>query len=232
MYPDYKLTNPGQYHHLIFDGTFLHRPKSVVGLMDAKTNTIISGKYGISENSISQLTSFFAPLKESGLKPISCTTDGNPQAIQTLKVLWPNITVQRCLVHIQRQGLMWCRQNPKRTNAKALREIFLKVPFIYSESQRDLFLEEIMVWEKKYGQYIACTTEKSKVIEGIKKARSMLTKAIPDMFHYLKNSNIPRTTNSLEGYFSRLKSHYRDHRGLSKNKLDNYFSWYFYFRPK
>lgn len=220
------------HHHLIFDGTFLHRPTSIVGLMNSSNSTIVTGKYGISENSIKQLNTFFVPLKEKGLKPISCTTDGNPQAILVLKTIWPEIIIQRCLVHIQRQGLMWCRRNPKRTDAKKLRDIFLKVPFIYSKQQRDEFLETVVIWEKTYGKFIEYSTEKGKIISALKKARSMLGKAIPNMFHYLDNPNIPPTTNGLEGYFSRLKSHYRNHRGLSKNKLDNYFRWYFYFRPK
>ncbi len=99
----------GGCQYIIFDGTFLHRPKSIVVLMDGKTNTVISGIYDISENSEKQLIVFLKPLKERGLFPKSCTVDGNPQAIRVLRTLWPDIIIQRCLVHIQRQGLMWCR---------------------------------------------------------------------------------------------------------------------------
>jgi hypothetical protein len=52
------------------------------------------------------------------------------------------------------------------------------------------------------------------------------------MFHYIDDPHIPTTTNGLEGYFSRLKSHYRQHSGLSPRKRLNYFAWYFYFKPK
>ena len=60
----------------------------------------------------------------------------------------------------------------------------------------------------------------------------MLLRALPDMFHYLDDPQIPTTTNGLEGYFSRLKSHYRQHRGLSPHKRPNYFAWYFHFAPR
>ncbi len=60
----------------------------------------------------------------------------------------------------------------------------------------------------------------------------MLLLALPDMFHYLDDPHISKTTNGLEGYFSRLKSHYRQHRGLSPRKRPNYFAWYFYFTPR
>ena len=200
--------------------------------MDARINAVISGKYGASENSDKQLLSFFKPLIAKRLIPVSCTLDGNPQAIRVLTTLWPSIIIQRCLVHIQRQGLMWCRRNPKTTYGQKLRAIFLKVTYIRDTDERDLFLKELALWEERYGQFIATQPERGRVFSDIKRARSMLLKALPDMFNYLDNTNIPFSTNGLEGYFSRLKSHYRHHRGLSKSRLNNYFTWYFFLRPK
>lgn len=237
---NYWLDNPladnhdsmTSHKHFIFDGTFLYRPVSLIGLMTASSNSIIAGKYGVSENSIRQLNSFFTPLKEKGLKPISCTTDGNPQAIHTLKSLWPDIIIQRCLVHIQRQGLSWCRQYPKTPYAKKLRDIFRKVTHIRTTEDKERFLMEIGEWEESYGQFIASKLERGRVFSDVKRARSMLLKALPNMFHFLDNPDIPNTTNALEGYFSRLKSRYRNHRGLAKTKRLNYFDWYFKLCPK
>lgn len=217
---------------MILDGTFLHRPKSIVALMDAETNTVISGIYGVSENSEPQLLSFLEPLKDRLLSPISSTTDGNPQAIRVLKRLWPDIIIQRCLVHIQRQGLSWCRRYPKKTYAKKLRDVFRQVTNIKTIQEHNLFLACVKEWEEKYGQYIAEQPERGRVFSDIKRARSMLLKALPHMFHYLDNPNIPSSTNGLEGYFSRLKGHYRHHRGLSQKKHKSYFNWYFYLRKR
>lgn len=168
--------------HVIFDGTFLHRPTSIVAIMDAATNGVISGKYGVSENSERQLTTFFNPLKDRGLSPVSCTTDGNPQALRVLKSLWPGITIQRCLVHIQRQGLMWCRRFPKRTYARKLREIFRQVTYIRTKEERDRFIACLVDWEEEYGRFVATEPERGRVFSDIKRARSMLLKALPDMF--------------------------------------------------
>ncbi len=193
---------------------------------------IIAGEYDIHENSDSQLLSFFEPQRNRGLSPHSCTVDGNPQVIRTLRAVWPDILIQRCLVHIQRQGLRWCRSNPKRTDAKKLREIFLKVCSIRNETDKVYFLELVESWEQNYGFKISKQPEKGRVFSDIKRARSMLLKALPDMFYYLQNPNIPRTTNGVEGYFSRLKTQYRNHRGLSVMKRKNYFKWYFYLKTK
>ena len=230
--PKGNFTNLKKQKYLIFDGTFLHRPVSILALMDGDTNSIIDGKYGLRENSTSHLTSFLKPLRERGLSPISCTTDGNPQALKTLKDIWPDITIQRCLVHIQRQGLMWCRQAPKRVDARKLRSIFLKATYIRNKKEKDNFLKELSEWEFKYGKDIKTRPGKGRVFSDLKRARSMLLKALPNMFHYLENPNIPSTTNALEGYFSRLKRHYGNHRGLAEEKRSNYFDWYFNLRPK
>lgn len=218
--------------YVTFDGTFLHRPNSIVVLMDAQTNTLLKGKFGIRENSNLQLRSFFEPIKNSGFNPKSFTLDGNPQVIRTIRSMWPEIIVQRCLVHIQRQGLMWCRRFPKRTDAKHLRKLFKRVTYIKTHKERDRFISDFEAWEQKYGCRLALRPERGKVFSDIKRARSMLIKALPDMFHYLDDSNIPKTTNGLEGYFSRLKQNYRNHRGLKPEKRANYFKWFFFLKPK
>lgn len=195
--------------------------------MDSANHKIIAGEYNVKEGSVDQVYNFLKPLKEAGLNPISCTNDGNLQAIMAIKKIWSDIVIQRCVVHVQRQGLMWCRRFPKRTDSKRLRELFLRVVSINSQEQCTDFLIKLYLWEKKYGAAIGKSKERGRVSSDIKRARSMLIKAIPNMFHYLENNNIPKSTNGLEGYFSRLKGRYRQHRGLSKTKRYKYFCWYF-----
>ena len=229
--PAYDNRQYSDYRYLIFDGTFLYERTGIVALMNAQHHTIIAGQYGISENSFPQLRSFLEPLKNNGLSPLSCTVDGNPQAMRTLKTLWPSIITQRCLVHIQRQGLMWCRHDPKRYDAKMLRNIFLQISSLNTVEDRDAFIVQIQEWELRYGQQLESMPERGWVLSDLKRARSMLLNALPNMFHFLNDNRIPKTTNGLEGYFSRLKQHYRQHRGLAPSKRYNYFKWYFHLKP-
>lgn len=222
----------GNHTHIAIDGTFLHRPVSIIAVYDTTTNTIIRGEYGVSETSEPQLYSFLQLLKDQGLSPVSCTIDGNYHVMRVLRSLWPHIIIQRCLVHVQRQGIMWCRRFPKRIDAQKLRNIFLLVSQIHTVTDRDIFLTRLYEWEQHYGKRIAQRTENGKVFSDLKRARSMLLKAIPDMFQYLNDPRISPTTNGLEGYFSRLKQHYKNHRGLCSKKHDSYFAWYFYARPR
>lgn len=196
-------------------------------MMNNDDLSICAGEYGVAENSILQLRQFFVPLIKSGLCLKSVTTDGNPHVIRIFKELFPDIITQRCVVHVQRQGLMWCRIKPKRTDAKHLRKLFLMVTSIKTIKQKNSFIRDFNNWEKRYGEKIATTAEHGWVFSDLKRARSMLIKAMPNMFHYLDDNSIPSTTNSLEGYFSRLKPDYRKHRGLSPGKRKQYFKWYF-----
>ena len=102
---------PAQY--LLFDGTFLHRPHSIVVLTDGQNHRLVRGQFNVRENSEPELRAFFEPMIVEGLRPRSLTVDGNPQVIRVLRTLWPDAVNQRCLVHIQRQGLSWCRNSPK-----------------------------------------------------------------------------------------------------------------------
>ena len=76
--PPATVLEPQSARYLLFDGTFLHRPHSIVVLMDGQTHTLVRGQFGIRENSEPELRAFFAPMIDEGLCPRSFTVDGNP----------------------------------------------------------------------------------------------------------------------------------------------------------
>lgn len=132
-----------QYKYILFDGSFVYKRIGVLVIMDGVKRTVITGEYGLREFSPIDLKIFFQPLKDLGLYPKSITVDGNPHVINTIKELWPNTLIQRCLVHIQRQGCMWCRAKPKRTDAKHLRKLFTKLTYIKTHKEKEKFLSDL-----------------------------------------------------------------------------------------
>lgn len=194
--------------------------------MDAQRFSVVYGQYNICESRPDELHRFLSVLMEYQLSPKSATVDGNTHLIKALRMCWPEVIIQRCLVHIRRQGLMWCRHYPKRKDAKALRGLFLQITSIRSEAQRDSFIAQLNLWEQKYGHRIASSPERGWVFSDLKRARSMLVSALPDMFHYLQDPSIATSTNALEGYFGRMKQKYRQHRGMAKRNRPSYFAWY------
>lgn len=219
------------HRHLLLDGTFLDQRKGIFAAMEAKACSIIYGASEMAEGP-GHLYPFCSHLKQHGLLPHSATVDGNLHLMRILRMLWPGILIQRCLVHVQRQGLMWCRRYPKRTDAKHLRGLFLKVMSIHTPADRDYFISELRNWESRYGTDIARSPERGPIFSDLKRARSMLLAALPDMFRYIDDPSIPRSTNALEGYFARLKHRYRQHRGLARHHRDAYFRWYLRLCPR
>jgi len=174
-----------------------------------------------------RLLPVYQTLASKGLSPDSATVDGNPQQIKYLRLIWPSITLQRCTIHVQRQGLSWCRRKPKRTDAKHLRRIFLRLSAVQTPSHAQRFIADVVAWEKRFGVAIVQSTDRGWVFSDLFRARSMLLKALPDLFHFVSNPRIPNSTNALEGYFSRLKEHYRYHRGLAVHHRDAYSNGFF-----
>jgi transposase-like protein len=229
--PDQELSQLSRTKHIILDGTFLKRPRGIYAAMDSETHKLLYADVNVRETA-SDLLLFYSQLSGAGLNPESATTDGNTAQMKQLKNFWPEIKLQRCIVHVQRQGLSWCRRNPKRTDAKHLRELLLKLTEVKTKDESLRFIKGFYAWENRFGTGIEFSRNRGWVFSDIIRARSMVIKAIPNLFYYIDNPKIARSTNALEGYFSRVKEHYRLHRGLSKTNKVNYFKWYFFLKPK
>jgi len=230
--PRFSYGNLAEIKYLVFDGSFIWKRKtSAVILLDAERNKLVRGAYDLKENSLSALHGLFEQLKRDGLSPRSCSVDGLPAVIKALVNVWPNIIIQRCLVHIQRQGLKWCRSYPKTTEARKLRLLFSSITNIGTMEEKEKFLLSVRKWEDVYGQKIKNKPERGRVFSDLKRARSMLLNSLPNAFHYLDDVKIVKTTNLAEGYFSFMKTRYRDHRGLSPLKRRAFFNWFFYLKP-
>lgn len=232
---EYWLAHPpavfpdlSRYRHLIVDTTYMcGRRWPLTVFMDAAANTVITGELGVHE-AASAMGPYCARLARQGLNPFSITTDGQPRLLESLRQCWPQTILQRCLVHIQRQGLMWCRRRPTRADAQHLWRLFQKLTAIRTPAARDRWIDQLIAWEQRYGWKIALTPGHGRVFSDLKRARSLLVHALPEMFHFLEHSGIPNTTNGLEGYFSRLKMRYRQHRGLHPQRRHAYIQWFLY----
>src|SRR3989338_7743183 len=94
--------------------------------MNNDNGLIITNRYLKRENYLAAFE-LFKELSDKGIKPAAITIDGNTSVIRALKDVWPNIVIQRCIVHIQRQGLSWLRMRPKLEPSVQLRKILLAV---------------------------------------------------------------------------------------------------------
>lgn len=177
-------------------------------------------------------------LLQLGLEIASITCDGHKATLKAIKKIMPAIIVQRCLVHIQRMCLLWLTANPTYDAGKELRTLVLMINRIETHNDKQYWIQALSSWEIKFKDFLKEKSYKPETGRYWYKhkliRRSFLTikRALPNMFHYLDNNNIPKTTNGIESYFGHLKNHLDLHRGLTKNNRINFIKWYIYFRNK
>lgn len=192
-----------------------------------KRQKIISTIYAKKEG-FKSVYPWFNRLKEQGLDPRYITMDGEQSVMRAIRMVWPTTKIQRCLYHIQREGMRWLRTYPKTQAGRELRSILRKVCSIQSIKERDEFINAYQVWLTKYRNFVRSLPITNVAFKDLKRTMVLIKNALADMFYYLKDPNVPPTTNTLESFYSRLKADYRRHRGLTQKHKINYLKWYCY----
>lgn len=220
-----ELSDYSQYKYVIYDGTYFHRNGCLICLMDAETKDILSNIYTDKEG-IKSVSPWFKQLKKQGLMPYYIVMDGERSVIRAIKKIWPNANIQRCLYHIQREGMRWLRTYPKTEAGRELRKILASLCSIRSLKEKNKFITQYKNWLEKYNNYVKKLPINNIAFKDLKRTLVLINNALNDMFYFLKEPKITSTTNVLEGYYSRLKADYRRHRGLSQKHKINYLKWY------
>ena len=197
--------------------------------MNAKDQKIIAHTYTSKEGFVTTYL-WFLKLKEQGLEPLYVTMDGEKSVIRAIRLVWPKIKIQRCLWHIQREGLRWLRAYPKTQAGRDLRYLLMTLCCIRSEKERKSFVKQYQQWLIKHKKFVMSLSSNTLAFKDLKKTSTLIKNALKDMFYFLKDRNIYSTTNVLESFHSRLKADYRRHRGLTEQHKIQYLTWYCYFK--
>lgn len=197
--------------------------------MDAKTQRIISNVYTQREG-FKNTHPWFKEPKEQGLKPKYIVMDGERSVMRAIRLVWPKVKIQRCLYHIKHEGMRWLRTYPKTPAGKELRDILNTLCTLKRFKEQRVFINNYKNWLTKYKKFIKPLPVNSIAFKDLKRTMVLITNALPDMFHYLKVKNIPATTNVIESFYSRLKTDYNKHRGLTQKHKIHYLKWYCYLK--
>jgi hypothetical protein len=169
-----------------------------------------------------------------GLHIESITTDGHKSILKAIKKSTPDVIVQRCLVHIQRMCLLWLTRYPKHIAGIELRQLVLILLRIKTNNDRKFWTTQLNNWHKRHKDYLSEKTVHPQTgrywytHKLLRRSYFTIKRALPNMFHFLSNPQIPPTTNGIEGFFSHLKNHLDLHRGLTIQHRINFIKWYVY----
>jgi len=197
--------------------------------MNAVQPGIIANIYTTKEG-FKNVHPWFNELKQQGLDPDFISMDGEISVIRAIKATWRKTKVQRCLYHIQREGMRWLRSHPKTLAGKELRQLLSTLTDIKSIKERNEFIRLFRHWIRRYYNFVQSLPTGTVAFKDLKRTIASIHNALPNMFHYLKNPSVPATTNALESFYSRLKADYQRHRGLSETHKISYLKWYCYYK--
>ena len=171
-----------------------------------------------------------------GVEIASITCDGHKALLKAIRKVFPNMVVQRCLVHIKRQSQTWLTRRPKAEAAQELYQLSKRITFLKTYEQSNQWLSDMYYWHQRHQLYMNEKTINHQTgrywytHKALRRTATLIIKAIPDMFHYLDDPQIPYTTNLLESFFGHLKEKLEIHRGLRPAAKRNFIKWYLHFK--
>ena len=196
--------------------------------MDSISQSVIASIY-CSKEGYHHVYRWLMDLKERDLNPLYVTMDGEISTMRAFYAVWPTIHIQRCLYHIQREGLRWLRTYPKTTAGKELRSLLLGLSSIKSVKDQKSFILQYKQWLRDHKHFVLSLPRNIKVNYDLRRTMTLINRALPDMFRYLMDPNIRSTSNVLESLYSRIKPAYWQHRGLTQRHKIQFLNWYCYY---
>jgi hypothetical protein len=226
---------PSEALNLLIDGTYFSNDICLIIYRDQKIKftqlyRLSNGEY------FEEILEDIENLLSMGVQIESITCDGHKSILKAIKKSCQRIILQRCLVHIQRECRIWLTTKPKSSPGIELRTIVNTLHTITTHQESQKWMKEIFDWYKKHQTFVnqksysANTKRYWFTHKLVRKAFIHIKNALPNMFEYLFNPRVPKSTNGLESFFGHLKSHLLMHRGLSKEHRKNFIKWYLYFR--
>lgn len=233
-YPTWKI-RPSEKVNLLIDGTYFRNKVCLILYRD--NNIKATQIYRLSDGEwFEEIREDLQNLLELGIQIQSVTCDGLSNIIKAVRKTTPNTIVQRCVVHIQREVLTWLTRSPKSQAGIELRQIVRKLHLIKNREDWGYWIVSLVKWYDIHKDYV---NEKTYYPDtkrywfthkNVRRSFIHIKRALPDMFHYLDNPDIPKSTNGLESFFGHLKQNISLHRGLSKEHYKNYIKWYLFFK--
>jgi len=232
-HPPEPVIKPNDHCYLIIDGTYF-QTFCLVYYYDTKIKHLQFYSIMAKEN-YDDIAADLELLKLVGLTVVAVTTDGHKALIKAVKTVFPTAIRQRCIVHVQRMSRIYLTRFPKTPAGRELRLLVGELHKIATHAEKNEWVEQFNDWAKKHYNFlceksVSPTGRKWYIHKLLRRTRSLITNALPDMFHYLDDGNIPKSTNGVESRFSYVKSNVSIHRGLTEQRQKNFILWYHYFK--
>ena len=223
--------------YIIIDGTYFTEGLCLILYYDTKLK--YSLLYRFSSNEFyREIREDLENLKKLGIAIAAVTCDGKKAILRAVEKVYPSATIQRCLVHVQRMVRLWLTRKPRLEASKELRYLIGLLHHIRGVVEQHMWIIAFEQWYKRHQPLI-----EEKVLHKptgrwwykhrqLRRSAIMVKKALADLFHFIGDNQIPKSTNALDSYFGHLKLNLNVHRGLSKEHRQAFILWYLYLKGR
>ena len=221
--------------HLLIDGTYLPNKLCLILYYDHDIRYVQLYRSSSTEK-FRDICQDLKVLKDIGVQVYSVTCDGHKAILKAVTKVYPNAYIQRCIVHVKRQCGVYLNKKPKLEASKALLSIINRLTIIKTPEQCSFWLLDLHNWYEYYKSilleesYNPLTSEYWYTHKDLYQAYMHLYNALPYLFTYLNDPQIPNTTNRLESFFKHLKEKLLLHSGLRLEAKRNFIKWYLHFK--
>lgn len=239
---------------LVLDATWNHREWCLLLYRDAG-GLVLTHRFDTGEKYEGYLDDL-TRLKTTGYQPKAIVSDGHNALLKAIRQVFPGVPQQRCLLHLQRQCLLWLTQHPKTLAGQSLRYIVIQLLQVESNQEAEVWnvlfdswceLFQDVLQEKTFATYPANPTNSTNIHQttlaqskqrnwwythrSLRKAWRLLKNAKPHLWLWLAQTDVPKTTNLLEGGINApIKRLLHRHSGLRTDRQKNTIAWWIFFR--
>lgn len=174
-------------------------------------------------------------LIELGYHFTGIVSDGGTGIVGAVNTTLPHIPHQICLAHMHRDVINSIGRYPKDDRVKKLKLLADLVWKIESKEALIYWNKEVKDWVKLNWAFLheyrrdEVTKKWWYIHKGARKATRILLKLPKTSFTFLDHHLMPKTTNELEASFGHLGKRWLSHRGLKRERWENFMKWFVYF---
>lgn len=161
-------------------------------------------------------------------------SDGGRGILNAVFRVFGNIPHQICLAHLHRQIVNSIGRFPKDERVRKLKEIADHIWFIESKEALLWWENKLQEWTHENRNFLYETRRLEDggwwyVHKGVRKAVRILVSLPNTSFKFLDHPLMPKTTNELEGTISNISGKHLIHKGLKRDRVQSFISWFIYF---
>lgn len=219
--------------YLLIDGLWFGRWYVMMVYRQSKNLTILHISVAGKEVA-SKISKDLKYLLSLGYRFTGLVSDGGTGVLKAIDEIFPHAPHQVCLAHMHRRVVASLGRYPRDFRIQKLKRLADHVWLIESKEALRWWKNRLKEWQGENWRFLLeINRDKSGrwwyIHKGARRAFRILKQLPLISFSFLDHPLIPKTTNELEAQFGHLAKRWLSHRGLKKERWENFMKWFVYF---